>query len=295
MSKRRGEKGSPSAERRQPATSHEEPEEGEVSDDPGPSTANHDKAYSDASDSPKGFAKIPLPFKSRGKADPRPLPEPRTRVPGSYDRPSGHGVYPLPNAYDRWPPDERDRDHHDYRGTHSSYYGYDYRDARYDQSSRYGGADSYIPNYESNERPTPSPPRRRRDDLYRPGFEHLPPRPRSPSELPPPPPPPPPPAPPPLQNGAPDFVNGVPPPTTDEPPPVVPATQQPEPPKGEPLSKRVPIIKAAGTKFMRPPEAELEAYGRTFTGVDRLSDFELLNKLGEGTFGQVISLLYSLP
>jgi len=430
--------GSSSAERRQPATPPEEPEEGEVSDDPGPSTANHDK-HSDASDSPRGFAKIPLPFKSRSKAEPRPQQEPRTRVPGSYDRPTGHGIYHAPNAYDRWPPDERDRGYHDYRATHSGYYEYDYRDARYDQSSRYGGADSYVPNYKSNaydsrhpqpsdhyindggeydraryraddrerpvshsplpsaphrlpKRPTPSPPRRGRDDSYRPhspnlppgrgrndsnyddyarppGFEHLPPRPRSPHELQdskslvpdtdsipthylprtdgkfrintklrvsggaehrqvvnqldpdaeatqPPPPPEEPPAPSPAQDTAPEFVNGVPPPPTDEPPPippplvprppeplppmlngssssVVPATQS-ETPKGETSSKGVPVIKVAGTKIMRPLEAELEAYDRIFIGVDKLSEFELLNKLGEGTFGWVAFWHHSL-
>lgn len=433
MSKRADGKGSPSADRRQATTPSEEPEEGEVSDEPGPSTANHEKAYSDASDSPKGFAKIPLPFKSRSKAEPRSQPEARTRVPGTYDRPSGRGVYPPPNAYDRWPPGERDHGYHDYHGTHLGYYEHDYRDARYGQSSRYGGADTYIPSYESNahdsrhsrpsehyvnddgdierarhradererpvsrsprppaphrlpKRPTPSPPRRRRDDLYRPhspnlpassrgrhesnyddhprppGFEHLPPRPRSPSELQdsgkslaliadavpthylprtdgkfrinaklrassgtehrqlinqldlgaelaqPPPPPEEHPAPSPVQNGAHDFANGAPPPPTDEPPPIPPplvpkppeplppvlngsfssaplATQQAEPPKGESSSKGVPAIKATGTKILRPQEAELEAYGRVFIGVDKLSDFELLNKLGEGTFG----------
>ena len=65
---------------------------------------------------------------------------------------------------------------------------------------------------------------------------------------------------------------------------IVPATQSATP-KGETSSKGVPVIKVAGTKIMRPLEAELEAYDRIFTGVDKLSDFELLNKLGEGTFG----------
>ena len=47
----------------------------------------------------------------------------------------------------------------------------------------------------------------------------------------------------------------------------------------------VRMLKATGTTSMRSEEDEFAAYQRNFSGVDKLSDFELLNKLGEGTFG----------
>lgn len=104
------------------------------------------------------------------------------------------------------------------------------------------------------------------------------------------------------------FVNGLPPPPSDVPPPVPPPqVKQPLPPYGtrtfinppstpaEPLdhsqpgqkrgANAVPMREAKGTKTMREPEQESAAYGRKFVGIDKLADFELLNKLGEGTFG----------
>lgn len=431
MSRRTGSNQSPSASRRRPETLPEEPEEGELSDEPGPSTASQarDRAASDASDSPKGFAKIPLPFKPRNKTDARPAKEVRSKGPRSYDRPSEPAIHPMSNAYDRWPPNERDRSYPDYRGVYPGHGELDYRDARYDPSARYAGPDTYVPSYNSDvydhrrsrpselypteesdydhsrrrdderesyaprsptlpgphrlpKRPSLSPGRRRRDDdVYRPrspdvslssridppydeyhrpirNFE-LPPRPPSPSDLsndprnalPPnpsmpntylpqtegkfrinvklrsqssiperatvnhldpdmePPNPPVPSKHPPVplpQNGVDDFLNGAPPPPTDEPPPIpppfVPKYPVPPPPgingltkpadstaeyptKVESSSKGVPLIKATGTKNMRSPEAEMEAYNRTFLGVDKLADYELMNKLGEGTFG----------
>lgn len=418
MSKRKADYDLPGASRRRPASPDDGPEEGELSDEPGPSRAANDreKAYSDASDSPPQSSSIPLPFKSRAKAEPRPAPEVRPRIPASYDPPRAHGVYPQRGVYERWPDDrERAYDHH--RSSYPTYHEHEYRDARY-EPPRHGGDsyvpaygsggyddrrtrqyDSYVPddtNYEHDryrtepppihhspnqphrlpKRPSPSPPRRRRDDSYRPrspdlppaprdrydpsyddysrpsgGYDHLPSRPRSPSPPRTYPPddfdrpfrpidepshvlpptegkfrinakprapnaaarnildpdveltdshPPPPTGLPPSPNGHYDFSNGAPPPPSEEPPPIPPfdsrlAAPVPPPPNGVPatqqaeVSKGVPVIKATGTKLLRSTEAEQEAYGRAFVGVDKLSDFELLNKLGEGTFGCVTS------
>ena len=89
-------------------------------------------------------------------------------------------------------------------------------------------------------------------------------------------------------------------PPTDAPPPLPSPTKSrlPPPPRADgqhashlshPFSRppNPPIVlkKATGTVMMRSPDEEFNAYGRKFVGIDKLSDFEMLNKLGEGTFG----------
>ncbi|KAF8324306.1 kinase-like domain-containing protein [Cantharellus anzutake] len=67
--------------------------------------------------------------------------------------------------------------------------------------------------------------------------------------------------------------------------PSAPLTPQPSAKSGQ--SQGVRMLKATGTTTLRSEEEEFAAYQRIFVGVDKLSDFELLNKLGEGTFGEV--------
>jgi hypothetical protein len=44
----------------------------------------------------------------------------------------------------------------------------------------------------------------------------------------------------------------------------------------------------------RSRKEEAEAYGRTFTGCGIQSDYEVMSKLGEGTFGYVLETFFVL-
>jgi hypothetical protein len=64
------------------------------------------------------------------------------------------------------------------------------------------------------------------------------------------------------------------------------ATKSPTSTPPQPPSQQPP---KAPPKRRRSESAERAAYGRKFVGCEQLSDFELLDKLGEGTFGYTIS------
>ncbi|KAF8306766.1 Pkinase-domain-containing protein [Clavulina sp. PMI_390] len=179
----------------------EEPEEGELSDDPQPSSSarargGRDKSSaSEASNSPDGPSNIPLPFKPKSRPEPKPAPKSdlsRQRVPRSYDRPpDDYPPYPH-NTYDRWPPKERDHSYGEYQRGYSDYYDNDYRDSsrhprppdsypdsggyergnwrdddRNQSSSRSAGP------HRLPRRPSPSPEGRKRGDSYRPRSPNL--------------------------------------------------------------------------------------------------------------------------
>jgi hypothetical protein len=54
------------------------------------------------------------------------------------------------------------------------------------------------------------------------------------------------------------------------------------------------LKKEAKLATVRTKEQEKTVYGRIFAGSGRLSEYDVKNKLGEGTFGFVPLVLYSL-
>ncbi|KIJ99078.1 hypothetical protein K443DRAFT_680230 [Laccaria amethystina LaAM-08-1] len=237
----------------------------------------------------------------------------RSRDRPEWDRDRGHRGYrdeDDPWKYNRrsegdsdryYRPQPQRRDHRDWTRRDD---GYEADRHHYDRHyDRPRGVDSYRPQSLQSEplvSPPPPPP------------AQLPSRPPSPAPLPPRPPsaagprPPsssPPPAPPPDARLSKDSRL----PSTH--PPVSIAISRPPAPRNihSPLSLGLPpkpkeSVKDEGRKAPEPPQVravrkrepvtrsrkeEAEAYGRTFTGCGIQSDYEVMSKLGEGTFGEV--------
>ncbi|KAF9509656.1 hypothetical protein BS47DRAFT_1396698 [Hydnum rufescens UP504] len=234
----------------------DEPEEGEVTDGSAASPSTHARANgsSSAEDSSPRTAKIPLPFKSKSKPEShlslRPIGRER-RVQPARERSRSRGPYPI-QSKPEWirRDDVEHRPLRDHLKDRLKTPPDGYRDV--------GMHDGGLPaarwhRYESDDYP-----RAWNGDRYLPDSKmpkERPPRSRSRS---------------PSRSPRPK----APPPIQVQPLPIRTGTS-------------VPHLKATGTRTMRPPEKESDAFGRNFVGVDKLSDFELLNKLGEGTFGEV--------
>jgi hypothetical protein len=233
----------------------DEPEEGEVTDGSAASPSTHARANgsSSAEDSSPRTAKIPLPFKSKSKPEShlplRPVERER-RVQPARERSRSRGPYPI-QSKPEWirRDDVEHRSHRDHLNDRFKTPPDGYRDV-----AMHGGLPAARwHRYESDDYPRAWNGDRYPADSKMPKERPPRSRSRSPSRSPRP---------------------RAPPPIQVQPLPIRTGTS-------------VPHLKATGSRTMRPPEKEFDAFGRNFVGVDKLSDFELLNKLGEGTFGYV--------
>ncbi|TFK49340.1 Pkinase-domain-containing protein [Heliocybe sulcata] len=134
-----------------------------------------------------------------------------------------------------------------------------------------------------------------------------PPLPRDRSLLPPPPPSPPPPPPPgepavdetlPVRHAAVSIsipVKRPGAPREDRTPPSVLLPRNDETPKPSETKRRAPVVppKPKRVPVHRTPEQEKAAYGRAFVGCGSQSDYDVLTKLGEGTFGEVHKAIHT--
>ncbi|EPQ53669.1 Pkinase-domain-containing protein [Gloeophyllum trabeum ATCC 11539] len=289
-----------------------------------PSTSSQKRSPSPVSPphSPKEKHRLPRPRTPVRDPSPVPVEEPGRRWSSRHYEPERS--YPLEGS--SYYPREYDRDlRGHYRRTppadfdyHRRDRGYDYRD--YDD--RWGYDDRYDDHRDAYRGEV-----RRGYDSYRPVSPTLPPGPVSPrlprgpitpplqkgsSSAPPPPPSPPPPPPP----GEPSVSEALPAehvavsislpikrpgaPKEDRSPPSileggrVPApVPDPSPQKEPATERRVVPLKPKRTPVHRTREQEKIAYGRTFVGCGSQADYDVLTKLGEGTFGEVHKAIHT--